>query len=312
MFLRLKKFKYLFVIGAAVLLFIANSGTFAMESSNYIINWDSINAGGTDNSESDSYKVRDTLGQMGPGKSDSASWTMRAGYRQVNEEPKQLSFSVNAQNENTKISYSSFDSANFTVTVSDASEYSVDDYIGVVENEGPAQLVAVGKATGIAGNVITVDKWSGDQAGMSATPSGADDYVYKMDTHTIYLGELTSGEVSTGVAMTEITTNAPNGYEIYVTENHGLQLGEGPQTIDDVADGAVTAGSEEYGIETTGDNAQGSGDWAITESNQTAASSTDRASEQRIGVIYKASIDPAKTAGGVYTHLTRYYALANF
>jgi len=311
MFLRLKKFKYLFVIGAAVLLFIANSGTFAMESGNYIINWDSINAGGTDNSESDSYKVRDTLGQMGPGKSDSASWTMRAGYRQVNEEPETLTFQVNAQNINTKVAYSAFDSTNLTVTVSDSSGYSADDYIGVVENQGPSQSLAIGKIVNIAGNVITVDKWSGDQAGMNS-PDGVNDFVYKMDTHTIYLGELTSGEVSTGVAMTEITTNAPNGYEIYVTENHGLQLGEGPQTIDDVADGAVTAGSEEYGIETTGDNAQGSGDWAITESNQTAASSTDRASEQRIGVIYKASIDPAKTAGGVYTHLTRYYALANF
>ncbi|MFZ5365018.1 MAG: hypothetical protein ACOZBH_02355 [Patescibacteria group bacterium] len=289
-----------------------NQSVFAMQSSNYIINWDSINAGGNDNSQSANYKVRDTLGQLGPGKSDSASYTLHAGYRVPFDEPQILSFSVNAQNDNTEVAYSAFSSASFTATVADASGYAAGDYIAVVENVGPNQMVASGRIIDVSGTVLTVDKWSGDQGSMNGSPSGGDDFVYKLNTRYISLDKLTSAAVSTGVAMAEVTTNAVNGYTVYIKENYNLRLNGGPRDIDDVLDSAVTAGSEEYGIETTGDHAQGANDFAITGVEQAVSSHTGQAALERVNIIYKASISATQTAGGEYSHTTSYYAIANF
>lgn len=311
MFLNLKKFKWIFVVGIVFLISISISCVSAMESNNYIINWDSINAGGTDNSESANYKLRDTMGQMGPGMSDSANYTMRAGYRVPNDEPAVLVFSVRAQNDSTQVSYSAFSSGSFIVTVADATGYIINDYIAVVENIGPSQMVAVGQITNVAANVITVDKWSGDQGAMSAVPAGGNDYVYEMNSDIVALDTLVPTSVSTGVALTELTTNAPNGYTIYIKEDHNLQVGIGPNDINDVADATVSAGSEEYGIETTGDNAQGANDWAITSSAQQVADSNENSVKERVSIIYKASIGNNAT-GGNYSHVTSYYAIVNF
>jgi len=309
--LNFQKFKWGFLLIIITVLFISSSDVWAMQSSNYIINWDSINAGGTDNSSSPNYQVRDTMGQMGPGKSDSPNWEMRSGYRQVRDEPEQLVFAVKAQNNSTQVSYSAFDSSGKTVTVSSVSGYAVNDHIAVVENLGQAQMVAVGQITSIASPIITVDKWSGDNDSMSASPAGGNDYVYKLDTNNIALGALTPTSVSTGVAITEITTNASSGYTVYVREDHNLRLGQGPNDVNDVTGGTVDAGSEEYGIETTGDNAQGSGDWAITTNTQQVADSSSDGSEERVAIIYKATAG-AQTVAGEYSHTTSYTCIANF
>ena len=66
----------------------------SMQSNNYKIEKDSINFGGTDNGQSDSYKLSDTMGEIGTGESDSANYTMKAGYRQVVDPS--LSFAVSA------------------------------------------------------------------------------------------------------------------------------------------------------------------------------------------------------------------------
>jgi len=78
-----------------------------------------------------------------------------------------------------------------------------------------------------------------------------------------------------------------------------------------VTGGTVDAGSEEYGIETTGDNAQGSGDWAITTNTQQVADSSSDGSEERVAIIYKATAG-AQTVAGEYSHTTSYTCIANF
>ncbi len=289
----------------------SETNVFAMSSSNYQIKWDSINAGGNDNSSSANYRLRDTLGQFGPGYGSSASYGLDSGYRQRDEE-RRLTFTVRAQDNSTRVSYTAFDAANFTVTVSSAAAYSVGDYIAVVEDAGPAQDVAVGKISEINALVITVDKWSGDQATIAAGPAGGNDYVYNLNANTMNLGTLTSQNVSVAVAMTEIDTNAEDGYNVVILEKHGLQLGDGPQVINDVVDNTVTAGDEEYGIETTGDNAQGANDWGITTSAQQTANSNAFADKERVAIIYKASIDQGITPAGGYNHITSYYAVVNY
>jgi hypothetical protein len=55
-----------------------------MSSTNYQIEFDSINAGGT-RSTSDSYTLEDTAGEIATGRSASTNYSMRAGYQQMNE-----------------------------------------------------------------------------------------------------------------------------------------------------------------------------------------------------------------------------------
>lgn len=56
----------------------------AMQSSNYKIQFDSINTGGVFAS-STSYSMEDTVGEVGTGESTSASYSLKAGYQQMNE-----------------------------------------------------------------------------------------------------------------------------------------------------------------------------------------------------------------------------------
>jgi hypothetical protein len=67
-------FAYVFAVSAYV-----------RSSTNYIIQSDSINSGGTDESQSASYKAWDTVGEVGTGDSGSTNFRIRAGYRQVDD-----------------------------------------------------------------------------------------------------------------------------------------------------------------------------------------------------------------------------------
>jgi hypothetical protein len=73
------------VIFLLVLAAVVPSDLFAyvMGSSNYRLGSDSVNFGGSENSGSGSYKVSDTLGEVGTGFSSSTSYSMNAGYRQM-------------------------------------------------------------------------------------------------------------------------------------------------------------------------------------------------------------------------------------
>lgn len=59
-----------------VLAYVASSPNYQMES-------DSVNIGGSEDSSSASYAIRDTVGEVGTGLSGSAAYNLHAGYRQV-------------------------------------------------------------------------------------------------------------------------------------------------------------------------------------------------------------------------------------
>jgi len=54
-----------------------------MSSTNYRIESDSVNIGGTEDASSANYQVRDTLGEIATGPSTSSSYNLYAGYRQM-------------------------------------------------------------------------------------------------------------------------------------------------------------------------------------------------------------------------------------
>ncbi|MDD4995141.1 MAG: hypothetical protein PHW53_01580 [Patescibacteria group bacterium] len=282
----------------------------AMSSTNYIINWDSLNIGGTDFSSSTNYFMSDTLGEMSTGRSSSTNYWIYAGYRQGVTDIRFISFDIGAQANASKIDYSAFSNAGKQVTVSSAVGYSVGDYIVAVENAGASQMIAIGKISSILGNSLTVDKWDGDNAAMSAVPAGGNDWVYELSGNTVDLGTLLTATVGVGVSFNEVSTNADNGYTVSVKDDGNLR--DGLKDIDDVIDGAVTAGIEEYGIETVGTNASGTNDFALESAlGQSIQVSTAPWNRDRIGVIYKAGINYA-TQGGSYSHIVSYYVTANF
>jgi hypothetical protein len=67
---------------------------FAMTSSNYQINWDSINQGGLDVSTSTNYGMRDTIGEHATGDSSSVNYQISAGYRVGEESASYISFKI--------------------------------------------------------------------------------------------------------------------------------------------------------------------------------------------------------------------------
>jgi hypothetical protein len=216
---------------------------------------------------------------------------------------------VEGQAESPSTTFSNFDQSGLTVTIAASSGFSVGDYILAVENEGQAQEVAVGKITNISGSgpyTVTVDKWSGDQATM-----GNSGNIYELNGNDSDLGQLLTSTVKTTVSMVDITTNASDGYTCYIAEDGNLRTGGGAD-IDDVADGTVTAGSEEYGIEKVGDNIVGGGtDTAISTGYNNFADSSTFATKERNMSIHKASIVITTTAGD-YAHNVEYYCTADF
>jgi len=299
-----------------IIILVFLTGTFAicsisyadMQSASYRIMWDSVNSGGYDDSSSASYGLRDTIGQISPGLSNSASYEMRAGYRQDDMGLRLIQMAVEAQADSPETTFSAFDDSGLTVTIADSANFSTNDYILVVENEGETQNIATGQIssiTGVGPYIVTVDKWSGDNATIGATG-----VIYELNGLSASLGTLLTSSVSTRVSMVELTTNASNGYTCAISED--TDLIDGTKDIDDVGDGTVTVGEEEYGIEKTGDNVVGAGsDVAITTTKTNIASSTNAASNERTMAIYKAAISSG-TTNGSYSHTTSYYCTANF
>lgn len=282
---------------------------FAMSSQNYEITQDSINFAGSDDGKSANYKLQDTAGEVGSGPMDSESYSIEGGFRQNDNESPYLSFNVAAASQGSKIAYTAF--ASSSVTLSSVPAVSAGDYIAVTENEGISQKVAVGKVESVAGNVVSVDFWSGDYAVMSAVPAGIDDYAYKMSGNTLDLGVLSSVQVNTGLSLYDVTTSARNGYTVSLYSSQAFQTSAGA-SLTNVGDGAVSVGAGEYGIRTTGDDVSTSTtDMPVLATPTVIASSSIRSELKRSATIYKASGNNFLMAGR-YTQGVVYIATLNF
>jgi hypothetical protein len=292
---------------------ITNGVSAAMTSTNFQINFDSINSGGTDFSSSTNYQVNDTLGEQGTGYSNSGNYLLHAGYRQSDEEmePPTLEFILGAQENNTETAYTALSLVGNTVTVADATYFASGTRIGVVEDAGGLGLkVIVGKVIDVTGLVLTVDKWDGMTAEISTTPAGGNDFVYRTEGHLIALGQLTSVG-SAAIVQTEVSTNAANGYTLQIQSDGYLESGPTAR-INDVSDGEVTAGENEYGGRVYGETATSTGsDFPITTTLLDIQKSTTTAMADRVSMIYKASIDITVPAGS-YQQTVRYLLTPNF
>jgi len=282
-----------------------------MTSTNYQINWDSINIGGEDTSTSTTYLLRDTIGEIATGVSTSTNYEISAGYRAGEAVSSYITFEIGTQEYGAETTWTAFSSSGLTVTVTTSSIYTVGDFIAVVENVGFGQLVAIGKVTDVTGSVVTVDAWGGEPSSLSATPSGGDDYTYRLGGSAASLGMQSIVTENTSITVTNVVSNATNGYTVGVEGQDALHTTT--TTMHDVEDGAVTAGSEEYGIEAVGTRAVNPGtDMAIPVlSTQAVQQYSSTASNERVAVIYKLAVSPS-TPTGNYTQTLIYRLTGNF
>lgn len=280
-----------------------------MSSTNFLIQWDTISQGGADDHASASYLLRDTVGNAGAGVSSSASYDLRAGYR-AGILDQVLDFAVEAQTMSSGRTATAL--AGETVTA-DESGISVGDLVALIQDEGDGQVTAIGRVTATAVGSVTVDEWK--DGGVAPVIDGAGDTLYVLEADSIDLGQLDDGLVTTALVAFEVTADLQNGYTIRVIEDGDLRIPATSNTIGDVSDGDVTAGSNEYGgrssdtdvDESTFDTA----DTAFTNEFQEIADELDASFESRNFVTLSASITSGNTDGD-YSHVLSFIVSGNF
>ena len=86
-FLKIKKFYTFFLLLLFIVCYLSTDSVLAYvaTSTNYRLQYDSINVGGNENATSSNYKIKDTVGEIATGISTSAVYKLKAGYRQMAE-----------------------------------------------------------------------------------------------------------------------------------------------------------------------------------------------------------------------------------
>ena len=136
-------------------------------------------------------------------------------------------------------------------------------------------------------------------------------FTFSLSKNSIDFGALTVGSVFTDNVVVTTTTNAVEGYFTTIVEDGEFRTGLGDD-INDVTDGTVSIGSEEYGIRTTGASGQMNGaDTAITSTPQTVADSAAPINGDAVTVTFKVSIAPV-TAAGIYEHTVTFISTGRF
>ncbi len=223
-----------------------------------------------------------------------------------------LSLTVGTQENTTQTAYSAFSTSTKIVTVASVAGFSVGNLIGVVENIGLSEKVAVGRIVLIVGNDITVDAWDGDPNSLSGTPAGGNDFVYRLNGYSAVLGTLTTVSAGESLTAVSVSSTARSGYTAYVNDDGNLRL-DATHYIQNVAGGSVAVGTEAYGGHVFGTNATSTGlDFPFATTTRAIQQSTAQAlTEERSAVVYKASVD-AGTPAGKYSHVVYYTVTANF
>lgn len=133
--------------------------------------------------------------------------------------------------------------------------------------------------------------------------------LFELSTDAIGFGELQDDAVNESGYTLTVSTNADFGYTAQVSEDGNLR--SGANDINDVADGEVTAGSEEYGIAVAGGDAAFGDDEAISGTPLVVATRDDWVTESVTTITHRASRSAA-TPSGSYEHEVTYVVIGNF
>ena len=293
--------RYIIAIFSIFCLFVGVSAVQAeMSSSNFKIRWDAVSNGGSDNSTSVNYQLRDSTGNQGAGQNGSTNYRTGSGYR-AGVFDQVITYEVAAQNDASQVSATNLSGT--TVSVSDTSGFSEGDFVAIVQDEGASQIAGIGKVISKTASDLTLDQITTD-GGLSI--DGSNDYVYALDNLSTNLGTLNDSTVTTSLIGFNVSADVDNGYSVQIMEDGDLR--DGANNIDDVADGTVSAGSEEYGASASDASLANATfdtqDSAITQNFQEIATETDNSFESRHFATLKAAIDSSTPDGNYGQTLT--------
>lgn len=135
-------------------------------------------------------------------------------------------------------------------------------------------------------------------------------FTFSLSKNSIDFGTLTVGSVFTDNVTVTTSTNADGGYFTTIVEDGEFRtFGD---YINDVTDGTVSAGSEEYGVRTSGTSGQMNGaDTAILSTVQEVADYASWIDGDAVTVDFKVSITPT-TAAGYYEHIVTFISTGRF
>lgn len=279
-----------------------------MASTSYRIDWDTLSNGGLDTSSSATYQLRDTIGNPAIGDSTSASYGLTGGYR-AGVEDQVLTFALLPQVTASEVTASAL--VGNTVTVATTVGFSVDDYAAVVQDSGENQVSAFGKITTITAATLTFDDLVDD--GTAPVIDGNGDLVYLLQGSDIAFDTLDESQVLTEIVGFVITAASDNGYSVQVADDGDLR--NGSADVDDVADGQVTAGSEEYGGRSSDNSLSSStfdtADSALSTSFQSVVTQTDASFDDRHFLTLKAAVS-SNTSNGAYGQVLTFIATGNY
>jgi hypothetical protein len=131
---------------------------------------------------------------------------------------------------------------------------------------------------------------------------------YDINVASLNLGELSQDSVSTANMTVTVSTGSDTGYTLSVTEDGDLRS-DGGDTINDVTDGTVTAGQEEYGMRTSGPDGLLSTDRGIS-GNLDVASSNARGTSRVTTISFSAS-QGTVSRPGAYRHILTFTVTVN-
>jgi len=131
---------------------------------------------------------------------------------------------------------------------------------------------------------------------------------FSLDKNTINFGELSLNSVSSDAVVATVSVSVDTGYTLSISEDGNLRTVDGLD-IDDVVDGVVTIGSEEYGISTTGDDGILVVDTAVGDNVEVAYSASE-AVNQATTINFETAISINSRAGN-YSHIVTFTATTN-
>lgn len=130
----------------------------------------------------------------------------------------------------------------------------------------------------------------------------SDELSYELSRTGIHFGDLSVTAVREEPVTTTITTDSITGYTLGISEDHQMQTADGNNDVADVVDGAVSVGSEEYGIRTSGPDIFTSTDIPITASSTDILGSLGRVTKNDAVISFRAAIDRLHSRQGTYSH----------
>lgn len=172
--------------------------------------------------------------------------------------------------------------------------------------------------------VITIGGTFGDTGSFAVSVVADDQFTvstsvdpsltFTLNDTAVNLPTLSVGSVSTDTTSFTVNTNAGSGYLVTAMEDGNLRFGA--NDINDVADGTVTAGSEEYGMSTSKSGqafvqTSGNSAIAIDGTYKQCASASGSVSSDVTTLTLFASM-AGSTSPGTYSHTVTLVATANF